>query len=63
MIDKFFSGSLQDSYINGYKMCGYIDRGKFVDNFVVDMDLIYWAVRSSSRRGRDGDREWKVSIV
>ena len=35
---------------NGYRKCGYIDSGKFV---VSNMDLIYWSVRSSSKRVGD----------
>ena len=35
----------------------YIGRGKFVSIKFDNLDLIYWWVRSSSRRGEDGVKD------
>ena len=42
---------------NGYRMRGYIDREKLSLIQVANMDLIYWSVRSYSRRGGDDVKE------
>ena len=58
------TSQFRNSY--GYNLRGYnIDRGKFVVNVGCYMNLIYWSVRSSRRRGEDGVKgvDWGIVIL